>query len=176
MLVEAALGLLEDTSRPVVVDVGTGAGAIALAIADERSDAVVLATDLSPAAVGPRETQCRPARPADRGSPGPPHAGRRCAGRIDLVVSNPPYVALDRMDDLPAEVRAEPGLALAGDVQIYERLAVEAADALRPGGGIAVEIAEDRGGDVADVMAGSFANVLVLRPRRARAVRARQRA
>ena len=51
MLVEAALGLLEDTSRPVVVDVGTGTGAIALAIADERSDAVVLATDLSPAAV-----------------------------------------------------------------------------------------------------------------------------
>ena len=65
------------------------------------------------------------------------------------------------MDDLPAEVRGAE-LALAGDVEIYERLAVEAANALRPGGGIAVEIAEDRGGDVADVMAGSFADVLVL--------------
>ena len=35
---------------------------------------------------------------------------RALSGRIDLVVSNPPYVALDRMDDLPAEVRAEPAL------------------------------------------------------------------
>jgi release factor glutamine methyltransferase len=164
MLVEAALGLLEESRRPVVVDVGTGAGAIALAIADERPDAVVLATDLSRAAVALAR------RNADRlGLRIEVHPGdlllpvRALAGRIDLVVSNPPYVARDRMDDLPAEVRAEPELALAGDIEIYERLAAEAGNALRPGGGIAVEIAEDRGGDVADVMAGSFADVLVLR-------------
>ncbi len=164
LLVEAALGLLEAASRPLVVDVGTGTGAIALAIADERPDAIVLATDLSPAAVSLAR------RNADRlGLRIEVHPGdllepiRASAGRIDLVVSNPPYLRADRMDDLPAEVRSEPELALAGGVGLYERLALEAANVLRPGGGIVVEIAEDLAKDVAEVMGESFADVRVLR-------------
>lgn len=164
LLVEAALGLLEAASRPLVVDVGTGTGAIALAIADERPDASVLATDLSPAAVSlARRNADRlglriEVRPGDLLEP-----VRASAGRIDLVVSNPPYLRADRIDDLPAEVRSEPDLALAGDVGLYERLALEAANALRPGGGIAVEIAEDLAKDVAGVMGESFADVRVMR-------------
>ncbi len=164
LLVEAALGLLEAASRPLVVDVGTGTGAIALAIADERPDAIVLATDLSPAAVSLAR------RNADRlGLRIEVHPGdllepiRASAGRIDLVVSNPPYLRADRMDDLPAEVRSEPELALAGGVGLYERLALEAANVLRPGGGIVVEIAEDLAKDVAEEMGESFADVRVLR-------------
>lgn len=164
MLVEAALGLLEATSRPVVVDVGTGTGAIALAIADERPDAVVLATDLSPPALALARRNANrlglriEVRRGDLLQP-----VRELAGRIDLVVSNPPYLRPDRLDELPAEVRSEPELALAGYVGLYERLGGEAAKALRPGGGIAVEIAQDRAKEVAAVMEGLFTDVLVLR-------------
>ena len=164
LLVEAALGLLEAASRPLVVDVGTGTGAIALAIADERPDAIVVATDLSPAAVSlARRNADRLGLRIDVRSGDLLEPVRGSAGRIDLVVSNPPYVRADRMDDLPAEVRSEPELALAGDVGLYERLALEAANVLRPGGGIAVEIAEDLAKDVAEVMGESFADVSVLR-------------
>lgn len=164
MLVETALGLLEATSRPMVVDVGTGTGAIALAIADERPDAVVLATDLSPAAVALAR------RNADRlGLRIEVHRGdllqpiRAFAGRIDLVVSNPPYLRPDRLGELPVDVRSEPELALAGDVGLYERLGGEAAIALRSGGGIVVEIAEELAKDVAAAMQRWFTDVLVVK-------------
>ncbi len=164
MLVEAALDLLEATSRPMVVDVGTGTGAIALAIADERPDAVVLATDLSRAAVALAHHNAErlglriEVRLGDLLQP-----IRASAGRIDLVVSNPPYLCIDRLGELPPDVRSEPELALAGDVGLYERLGGEAAIALRPGGGIAVEIAADRAEDVAAVMRRWFTDVLVVR-------------
>ncbi|HEX5937653.1 MAG TPA: peptide chain release factor N(5)-glutamine methyltransferase [Actinomycetota bacterium] len=144
ILVQAALDGLANVAAPVVADVGTGTGAVALAIRDERPDATVFATDLSPDAVAlAREnaTALRldvSIREGDLLEPLP----SALRGRLDAVVANPPYVALEERDRLPADVRAEPELALFGGVELAERLFVEAADWLRPGGLVAIEIEE----------------------------------
>ncbi len=108
----------------VVVDLGTGTGAVGLSIAVEAG-ATVWATDADPDAVALAATN-RSRVAADH-----PSIADRVAlatgdwfaavpaelrGRIDLVVSNPPYVAAGEWPDLPAEVRREPRRALvAGD-------------------------------------------------------------
>jgi len=162
VLVEHALGALERRPGPTVVDVGTGTGAIALAIKDERADASVSATDLSPEAVELATAN------ADRlglhvnvlvGDLLQP-LQLDLLGRVDLVVSNPPYVAPEELQDLPAEVRADPPHALADvDGTIYERLAGQALRWLTPGGALAVEIDERRGPDVTAVLRRHFVDV-----------------
>ena len=74
-------------------------------------------------------------------------------GRVDLVVSNPPYVTPDAYDALPDDVRADPPLALLGGSEGYGRIGVAAAAWLRPGGTLALEIAETDGAAVSEVLA-----------------------
>ncbi len=153
IVVEVALRSIEDTRAPVAADVGTGAGAIALAIADERPDARVLATDLAPeAAELARENAARLGLAVEvlEGDllaplPGDLHAG------VDLVVSNPPYVTTDEYPGLPADVLADPRMALIGGIRFYERLLPEATRWLRPGGAVVVEIGASQGAELADV-------------------------
>jgi release factor glutamine methyltransferase len=64
------------------------------------------------------------------------------------VVSNPPYVEPDEIAALPADARADPEVALAGDVGLYRRLFTDAVEWLRPGGSVVVEIGERRGAAV----------------------------
>lgn len=147
ILVEHALATVADVFAPVVVDVGTGTGAVALAIKDERPDARVLAIDVSPEAVAlARENAARSNLDVEV-VPGDlldmvPVALR---GVVDLVVSNPPYVEKHELADLPREVRADPILALAGGIGVFERLFTQATEVLRPGGAVAVEIGETQG-------------------------------
>lgn len=150
VLVEHALAAVADVPAPVVVDVGTGTGAIALAIKDERPGARVLAIDVSPDAVAlARENAVRSHLDVEvvvgdlLGSV--PAALR---GAVDLVVSNPPYVEEHELPALSREARADPILALAGDVETYVRLFTQSSDVLRPGGAIAVEIGEAQGPSV----------------------------
>ncbi len=150
ILVEHALATLRDLPAPVVVDVGTGTGAIALAIKDEAPTARVLAIDVSPDAVAlARENAARSNLDVDV------MAGdlldalpEALHGAVDLVVSNPPYVEEDELPGLSREARADPVLALAGGVETYVRLFAQAFDVLRPGGAIAVEIGETHGRSV----------------------------
>ena len=142
IVVEHALGAVEDVSSPVVIDVGTGTGAIALTIKDERPDAVILAIDLSPEAVAlARENAIRSGLDIEvaRGDLLEP-VPADLRGSVDLVVSNPPYVEEHELSALPREVLADPVLALAGGIEVYERLFAQAADVLRPGGAVVVEI------------------------------------
>ena len=150
VVVEHALSVLADLIQPVVVDVGTGTGAIALAIADERPQARVVATDLSPDAVrlardnavalGAEVTVLL----GDLLDP----VDVALRGHVDLVVSNPPYIEEEERSSLPAEVLAEPELALFGGIPVYRRLFEAAVAWLRPGGALVVEIAESRGAAV----------------------------
>jgi release factor glutamine methyltransferase len=144
ILVQAALDGLADVPAPVVADVGTGTGAVALAIRDERPDATVFATDLSPEAVTlARENAAAlglEVAVAEGDLLEPLPAALRT--RLDAVVCNPPYVALEDRETLPPDVRAEPELAVFGGVELAERLFTEAASWLRPGGLVAVEIEE----------------------------------
>ena len=163
VLVEHALSALGEATSPVVVDAGTGTGAIALSIKDERPDAVVFATDLSPEAVELARANAERLRLAvsvlegDLLSPLPDDL----RGRVDLVVSNPPYVPEVELVDLPLEVRADPPLALVGDLEPYRRLAADAPGWLREGGVLAVEIDARRGEEVVRELGPTFDAVRV---------------
>lgn len=163
ILVEVALAAVRGVEAPVVVDVGTGTGAIALAIKDERPDATVLATDVAPEAVElARANAARlglevDVREGDLLEPLP----EELRGWVDLVVSNPPYVPPEEYEDLPPEVKADPPEALVGGPPVYERLAAAAARWLRDGGVLAVEIHAGAGEQVAGILRGAYADVRV---------------
>src|SRR5204863_2833852 len=76
-------------------------------------------------------------------------------GRVDLVVSNPPYVPEEDLASLPAEVRADPELALVGGTTIHRRLAEASPEWLRPGGSLVMEIADTQGDEVRTILAES---------------------
>lgn len=161
VLVDAALGVIEDVREPVIVDVGTGTGAIALAMKDERPDAAVFAIDLSPSAVELAGFNAKTLEldvvvlEGDLLSSLP----AELRGRVDLVVSNPPYVPADEYEDLPAEVRSDPRSALIGDPDLYGRLSVEALEWLRVGGALVVEVDARHADAVADVLRAGFSDV-----------------
>jgi release factor glutamine methyltransferase len=165
LLVEHALSEVGDREDPVVVDVGTGTGAIALAVKDERPDATVFATDLSAEAVElARANAVRlglavTVLEGDLLEPLPVDL----RGWVDVVVSNPPYVPAEDLEDLPAEVRADPVLALVGGIDVYERLGAQASRWLRAGGVLAVEIDARLGDPVVRALSTAFAEVRVER-------------
>ena len=141
VLVDVALELLGNVATPCVVDLCTGSGAVALAIADERPGAHVMATDISEAAVAlARENAERlglavDVRAGDLFEPLP----MECLGEVDLVVTNPPYLSIELAADLPPEVQADPPEALFGGIEVTRRLITEAFAWLRPGGALAIE-------------------------------------
>jgi release factor glutamine methyltransferase len=144
VLVQVALDELGEIERPVVVDVATGSGAVALAIKDEHPDSQVYATDLAPAAVRlARENAASLGLEVvvvdgDLLEPLP----EELRGRVDAVVGNPPYVPVEAKASLPPDVLAEPALAVFGGIELYERLFAGASSWLRSGGLVAVEIEE----------------------------------
>jgi release factor glutamine methyltransferase len=141
VVVERCLALLAGLDRPEVVDVGTGSGAIAIALADEHPTARITALDSSPDALAlARENVERSGFGGRiRLVEGDLNAGLGVGG-FDLVVSNPPYVAADELERLEPEVRDwEPRAALL-DVGQTSAVARAARDALRPGGWLVLEI------------------------------------
>jgi release factor glutamine methyltransferase len=159
LLVETALQVLREVHAPVIVDVGTGSGCIALSLAAERPDARVHAIDLSPAALRVARGNTERLRLASRvqlheGDLLAPVAWR--AGAVDLVVSNPPYVSAEEWAGLEPEVRDhDPRSALVAPGppdRIYQRLAEQARPLLRPGGHLLVEV----GRGMADTVAAVF--------------------
>jgi len=140
-LVEWALELLQDREAPRVIDLGTGSGAIALAIQSARPDAVVEAVDRSADALAVARANAQRL--------GLPVRFRQAhwlqdAGIYDLVVSNPPYVAAAEIAGLDPEVRDhEPHTALTdhGDgLAFYRRFVEIAPRVLRQGGHYFLEI------------------------------------
>jgi release factor glutamine methyltransferase len=143
--VEKVLELAGALAAPRIVDVGTGSGAIAVAVAHELPRAAVTAIDLSAAALDVARRNAAHNCVESR--------IRFCAGdlltlvageRFDLVVSNPPYVAENDRDSLAVEVRDhEPEMALfagAEGMAVYRRLIPQAFAALAPGGWLVLEI------------------------------------
>lgn len=133
--------------RGTAVDVGTGSGAIALSLASEGAFTRVVATELSldALAVARRNAAAlagalRVAVELRHGSLLAPLAGER----VDVIVSNPPYIAYDEAAALPTSVRDwEPPLALfSGAEGMHATLALirDAADLLHPGGVLALEV------------------------------------
>lgn len=150
-VVEVALGLLGDRPHPVVIDLGTGSGAVALSIAVERPEAEVWATDLDPAALdlAAVNRQRTGATVELRRGSWYDALPRRLRGRVDLVVSNPPYVSEEEWPTLDVEVRREPRQALVAGIGSdgtpgladVETVLTGAPGWLAPGGWVVVELA-----------------------------------
>ncbi len=154
ILVEEALKQLQ--GRSAVLDVGTGSGAIALALACERPQAVVTAIDLSPESL--KMARANAARNHLDGRIDFQHGdlAELPAGPFDLIVSNPPYVPTRDWQQLMPEVRDyEPRLALDGGddgLHAFRLLGSQADRVLHPGGWLMVEV----GIDQADLVAAIF--------------------
>lgn len=127
---------------PVVVDIGTGSGAIALSVAQEHSGAQVYATDCSLDALEVARTNIHalafPVTVLEGDLYGALPEGLRES--VDVIVSNPPYLTEDEYAQVSREVRADPRDALVGGTTVHARLTSEGRTWLRSGGSLVVEI------------------------------------
>lgn len=167
---EAALKRLRGREAPWVLDVGTGSGAIALAVKHERPDAEVFACDISPEALAVASGNAHrlglyitfveaDALPGSFATRVPPW--------FDLIVSNPPYVPESEREILQQEVREhEPEQALltgtADPLVFYRALAGHAERVLKPAGHLVVETHADYGEAVRGLFASTDLSNVVL--------------
>jgi release factor glutamine methyltransferase len=134
-----------------VLECCTGSGAIALSVAAERPDAVVVATELSPRAMAFAARNRARLAPAEAARVHLVQGDLATAltGRFDVLLANPPYIAESERPDLPPDVLDhEPHLALfaAHDgLAVVERLIDEGAARVAPGGLLALELGAGQG-------------------------------
>lgn len=152
-VVEVALSTRVDRAAPCrVLDLCTGSGAIAIALARELSAARVIATELSPQAAALARRNAERHSVADRVEVRQGDLWQPVAGDVfDLIVANPPYIASATIPTLSAEVRREPQLALDGGsdgLAFYDRICSAAGHYLRPGGALVVEHGFDQAAEV----------------------------
>jgi release factor glutamine methyltransferase len=142
VLVDRCLALLADVDAPRILDVGTGSGAIALALADEVPGATVVATDAAADALALAAANAERSGLAARIELRLGNLLEPADGTFDLVVSNPPYVPLpDRASMQPEIVDWEPDAALFDRGQTAE-IVETAAPFLNPGAALALELAD----------------------------------
>ncbi len=152
ILVEAALA--EPFER--VLDLGTGSGCILVTLLAERETATGLGVDLSEAACLQASANAVLHQTAPRADIRQSDWFSAVTGRFDLVVSNPPYIAMGEMPGLSREVREhEPELALTdgGDgLGAYRTICAQAPEFMRPKGRLIVEIGPTQGTEVSAFM------------------------
>jgi release factor glutamine methyltransferase len=155
-IVEAALEILRaefDRDRTLrIVDIGTGSGAILLALLSEWPNAWGVGTDISEAALRTARANAGRLGLAPRAAFVADDYAAALSGAFDLIVSNPPYVRSGDIDALATEVRDhDPRRALDGGadgLDAYRRIAPEAARLLAPGGSVVLEVGHGQSGDV----------------------------
>lgn len=143
--------------RARIVDIGTGSGAILLALLSELPDAMGVGTDISAAALRTASANARNLGLARRAVFVACDYASALSGPFDLIVSNPPYIRSGEINDLAREVRDhDPRGALDGGsdgLDAYRALVPQAVRLLAPGGGLALEVGHDQSADVEQLMA-----------------------
>jgi release factor glutamine methyltransferase len=152
--VEDALARLDARAaeRPRVADIGTGSGALALALAKTRPAAEVFAVDVSPDALAVARANAERLGLAVSFLEGSLVEPLRALAPFDLIVANLPYVRSGDIAGLAPEVRTEPRLALDGGadgLDLVRRLVADAPAVLTPGGALVLEIGAGQAGDTA---------------------------
>ena len=166
-LVEKSLELLADKQQPIVLDICTGSGAIAIAISHYKQDALVYAGDISEQALRvakENNRRCNTTVEFRQGDLTAPF--ENLFGKVDLLTSNPPYITSEEMNELPADVLQEPHLALWGGddgLRFYRLLIANAPALLKNGGWLVFEIGWKQGESVQLLMQQrGFDNVAVI--------------
>lgn len=156
LIIEETRRLLERASRPLVADVGTGSGCLAVALAVDCPTARVIATDTSRTALDVAHRNAVHHKVADRCRFVRSSMLDALAGPFDVVMSNPPYVPTVDAPQLQPEVRDfEPASALfAGPdgLDAIRALVTNAPSTLRPGGALIFELGQGQADAVADVV------------------------
>lgn len=151
-LIEAALA--EPFTR--VLDLGLGSGCILVTLLAEQPKATGLGVDLSEAACLQASANAVLHRVEQRADVRQSDWFAQVEGQFDLIVSNPPYIALDEMEGLSAEVRGhEPEMALtdgADGLSAYRAISQQVAEYLAPGGRVLLEIGPTQGAQVAEML------------------------
>jgi release factor glutamine methyltransferase len=154
-LAEQAVRRLRKRKDPVYVDLATGGGTIALAVANEVPMATVVGTDVSADAVKLARKNARRLDLEARFLTGDLFGGlpKKLRGRVDVITLHPPYVALAELEDLPGEIRDwEPAHTLTDHsvdgMGLITRTVAEAPRWLRPRGWLLMEADPDRAKDV----------------------------
>jgi release factor glutamine methyltransferase len=184
-LVEDCLRLARDLADPTILDVGTGSGCIAIALAGRLKGATVTATDVSAdaLAVASRNAQRHNVVERIRFLEGDLYQALPEGERFDFVLSNPPYIATAEIETLASGVKDyEPRLALDGGVDgfvLIDRLLAQADNWVKPGGYLLLEIGANQevaararfaamaGYELADTLRDGGGQPRVLRARRA---------
>ncbi len=154
VVVQWAVDVLREADHPLVVDLCTGPGTIALAVANEVPGAEVHAVERDPGALAWAERNARERRAAGD-TPTTLHLGdithalTDLDGSVDVVLSNPPYVASGEHDLVAPEVKDhDPAMALwagADGLDVIRLVESAARRLLRPGGRVAVEHSDRQG-------------------------------
>lgn len=168
-LVEAVLEFVKKSgyTSPLIVDIGTGSGAIAISLAHYLPEAQVAGVDLSPDALAVAGENAEKNGVQERvkllqGSFLEPVMKAGLAPEV--IVSNPPYIRSEDLKGLQPEVHYEPVLALDGgqDGLAAYRQIIAQARILKSGGLLAFEVGADQGEAVAALMQEGFCNVAIL--------------
>lgn len=167
-VVEAALDILRAEGRMQaalrIADLGTGSGAILLALLTELPAATGVGTDLSAAALDTARTNAQDVGLATRAQFLVGDYGDSLSGPFDLIVSNPPYIRSADIATLAPEVRDhDPHLALDGGrdgLDAYRRIAPQALSLLADGGLLVLEIGQGQDSAVSRLMAAAGLTVM----------------
>jgi release factor glutamine methyltransferase len=149
-IVTECLTLAKGMTAPTILDVGTGSGCLAIAVAAGHKGAVLTASDVSELAVAVAKRNAERHRLSERIRflHGDLFAPLENGERFDFILSNPPYIPRGQISSLAPEVRDhEPRLALDGGEDgfaVIDRLIAGAGECLRPGGYLIVEIGFDQ--------------------------------
>jgi release factor glutamine methyltransferase len=145
-IVEAVLEFIGGArlERLRILDIGTGSGALLLALLTELTNAIGIATDISPAAIAVARVNAGRLGLAERCGFVVCNIADGVTGPFDLIVSNPPYIAHAEIATLDPDVRDyDPALALDGGkdgLDAYRAIAAQAPHLLAPGGRLIVEL------------------------------------
>jgi release factor glutamine methyltransferase len=151
VLLQEALRAVDLNKDSVLVDVGTGSGCVAVTLAAILQRTRILAVDRSPEALVAAKANAERQTIADRiefieGDLLSPLRNRGLTGQVDVIVSNPPYIAESDWAGLQPEIRGfEPRLALvsgATGTEFHERLLCDSKEYLVPGGSLVMEIGQ----------------------------------
>jgi len=157
-LIEAALTLSPPDSSPFILEIGTGSGAISIALATELPKASIIATDISPGALSvARENASSNGVKSIKFIEGNLYEPLKGQKEIfDLIISNPPYIPGEEISRLPPGIRDyEPRLAFDGGfdgLECFRKIVEKAHHHLKPGGGLLLEVGNSQNQSVCKII------------------------